>query len=68
MPHSRPLPSIGHRCHDLRLTDANKTGRIIYCMDTDTIVILEVFDKTTNKTPQSVINICKERIRQYDQL
>jgi len=68
MPRSRPMASIGRRCHELRLTDANKVWRIIYRIDADAIVILEVFDKTTNKTPQNVIKTCKERISQYDKL
>ena len=29
LPQSRPMPSIGPRCHELRINDANKTWRII---------------------------------------
>lgn len=42
MPHSRPLPSIAPRCHELRIADANATWRIVYRIDGDAIVILEV--------------------------
>lgn len=66
MPHSRPMPSIGLRCHELRINDKNLTWRIVYRIDEDAIVILHVFDKKTNKTSKQVIEICKRRIELYD--
>jgi phage-related protein len=30
MPHSRPMPDIGERCHELRIVDVDATWRIIY--------------------------------------
>jgi len=66
MPHSRPMPSIGFHCHELRITDENKIWRIIYRIDGDAIVVAEVFKKKSDKTPTSVINVCKERLRKYD--
>ncbi len=68
LPHSRPMPTIGTRCHELRINDENKTWRIIYYIDEDAIIILEVFDKKTQKTPQEVIEICKRRLRLYESL
>jgi len=65
MPHSRPMPSIGPRCHELRLHDKDKTWRMIYRIDPDTIVICEVFEKKTNKTPKSIIDICQQRLKRY---
>jgi len=38
----------------------------VYRADPDAIVILEVFSKKTPATPQSVINACKARLREYD--
>ena len=67
LPHSRPLPSIGRRCHELRIDDANATWRIIYRIDLDAIVIVDVFSKKTQKTPNSVIDTCKKRLRTYDE-
>jgi len=32
MPQSRPTPSIGPQCHELRINDKNVTWRIIYRM------------------------------------
>ena len=66
MPHSRPMPSIGSNCHELRIGDKNLTWRIIYRIDFDAIIILHVFDKKTNKTPKHVLDLCKQRIKLYD--
>lgn len=68
MPYSRPIPSIGPRCHELRITDKNLTWRIIYRIDPDAIIILHVFEKKTNKTPIQVIENCKQRIILYDSI
>ena len=66
MPHSRPMPAVGERCHELRVIDVNATWRIIYRIDPDAIVILDVFSKKTRSTPQSVINRSRKRMREYD--
>jgi len=66
LPHSRSMPLIGLRCHELRIDDQNKTWRVVYRIDNDAIVILEVFDKKTQKTPRKVIENCKRRILLYD--
>ncbi len=66
MPHSRPMVTIGRRCHELRINDKQRTWRIIYRIDPDAIVILEVFNKKTSTTPKNIIDTCKERIRSYD--
>ena len=66
MPSSRPMPSIGKRCHELRIVDEDATWRIIYRIDKDAIVIAEVFAKKTQKTPRSVIDTCKKRYMVYD--
>ncbi|HRI46403.1 MAG TPA: type II toxin-antitoxin system RelE/ParE family toxin [Ignavibacteriaceae bacterium] len=60
MPQSRPIPSIGPRCHELRINDKSSTWRIIYRIDEDAIIILEVFNKKTEQTPKHVIAICKK--------
>ncbi len=66
LPHSRPMPSIGNRCHELRIPDKGVTWRIIYRNDPDAIIILEIFAKKTDKTPQKVIDTCKRRLQLYD--
>jgi len=65
MPHSRPMPSIGSKCHELRIQDKNVTWRLIYRVEDDCILILEVFEKKTTKTPKAVIEVCKARIKDF---
>ena len=66
LPHSRPMPSVGNRCHELRVNDRGETWRLIYRIDRDAIVILEVFPKKTGKTPKQVIDACRQRLQRYD--
>ena len=66
LPHSRPMPGIGARCHELCVNDENKTWRIMYRIDPDAILILEVFGKKTKKTPQTVIEACQRRLNLYE--
>lgn len=66
LPWSRPMTAIGPRCHELRITDEKANWRVIYRIDSDAIVIVDVFQKKTRKTPEPVIAICKRRLREYD--
>ena len=65
LPHSRPMSDIGKACHELRIRDGARSWRIVYHIDASAIVILEVFSKTTTKTPQAIIDVCKARLRLY---
>jgi len=67
MPDSRAMPSIGRRCHELRVQDRDKTWRIVYRTDADAVLILEVFIKKTRQTPRGVVQACKSRARRYDE-
>ena len=60
------MPTVGRRCHELRIVDKAASWRIMYWVDVDAIVILEVFSKKTGTTPKSVIATCKERLKRYD--
>jgi len=62
------MPSIGRRCHELRIQDENTTWRIVYRSDSDGIVIVDIFAKNTQKTPVAVIQKCKARLNVYDQV
>ena len=62
------MPSIGRRCHELRIPDEGVTWRIIYRTDADAIVIAEVFAKRTGKTPKKIIGTCKQRLKRYDEV
>ena len=66
LPQSRPMPSIGARCHELRVRDENKNWRIMYRIDDDAIVVAEVFGKATRETPKIVIANCQRRLGRYD--
>jgi phage-related protein len=58
LPHSRPIPGIGVRCHEMRIVDERATWRIIYRLDDDAVVIVDVFSKKTRQTPGRVIRRC----------
>lgn len=66
MPHSRPMPSIGPRCHELRVQDEDQTWRIFYRVDTDAVVIAEVLKKKSQRTPKRVLDASKRRLAQFD--
>lgn len=66
MPQSRPMPSVGARCHELRIVDEQLTWRIMYRLDGDAVIILAVFEKKTRRTPKQVIDVCKERLKVYN--
>lgn len=67
MPHSRPMPSIGAGCHELRIRDENQNWRIVYRVDDDAVIVAEVFPKTTQQTPKRVIDLCQARLAAYDE-
>ncbi len=50
LPASRPMPVIGRRCHELRITDATVVWRIIYRVDPDAVIIADAFAKKTRNT------------------
>jgi len=52
LPHSRPMPGIGARCHELRIVDEGATWRIVYRLDADAVVIVDVFSKKTRQTQE----------------
>lgn len=68
MPASRPMPSIGPRCHELRVRDADSNWRVVYRIDADAIVIADVFAKKSNATPRRVIENCRRRLAHYDRV
>ena len=59
------MPTIGHGCHELIIIDNSVTWRIIYQIDSDAIVVLDVFKKKTRETPKHVISDCKTRLAKY---
>jgi phage-related protein len=68
MPHSRPMTAIGSRCHELRIVDVARTWRIVYRLNSDAVVVADVFQKTTQQTPARVIADCARRLKHYDRV
>ncbi len=66
MPHSRPMPAVGPRCHELRVVDEGVTWRIVYRVDPEAILIVEVFAKKTARTPAAVLEACRRRLKEFD--
>ena len=60
MPHSRPMPQIDTRCHELRIRDAGTSWRVIYSIEPDAVVVLAVFSKKDQQTPEPI----RKRVRQ----
>ena len=68
LPHSRPMPSVGASCHELRIVDISVTWRIMYHVAADAIVILDVFAKKTAATPPTIIAECRKRLADFQRV
>ncbi len=67
MPQAELLPDVGPRCGALRVRDANHNWRMMYRIDPDAVLVLEVYAKKTPKIPDEVIRRCQQRLKQYDE-
>jgi phage-related protein len=67
MPQAEPLAIIGPRCGALRVRDGGHNWRIVYRVDVDAIVIVQVYAKKTRKIPDEIIAHCKQRLKDYDE-
>jgi phage-related protein len=65
-PLSKPMKSIGPRCHELRFRDEEHSWRIFYRIDPDAILVIDVMAKKTPKTPKAEIVLCRKRLAAYD--
>lgn len=65
LPHSRPMPTVGAQCHELRINDGDHAWRIIYHVEADAVVILDVFSKKTAATPQQILETCRKRLMAF---
>src|SRR5438034_8423913 len=64
LPHSRPMPNVGVGCHELRIVDAKVNWRIMYHIAGEAVVILDVFKKQTEATPDTVMVACQRRLKE----
>ncbi len=68
LPASRPMPEIEKGCHELRVKDESRDWRVAYAVERDAILILEVFEKGSKRTPKQVKEVCRKRVREYRRL
>lgn len=68
LPHSRPMPVIGVRCHELRIIDRTKSWRLVYRLDEDAVVVVHVFEKRTQTMPKNTIDACQKRLKMLDEI
>jgi phage-related protein len=47
------------------VTDADLTWRIVYHLESEAVVILDVFTKKTQATPEATIENCQKRLAAY---
>lgn len=66
MPQGEPVPAVGPRCGAIRVPDESHTWRIMYRVDEDAVLVLEVYSKKSRKIPKEVIEICRKRLAGYD--
>ena len=66
MPDSRPMPVVGARCHELRVSDRDADWRVIYRIDHDCILVANIFQKASRTTRQSDIELAQRRLRDHD--
>lgn len=66
MPEAELLSDVGPRCGALRVRDADHNWRVMFRIDTDAVLILDVYHKKTRKIPDEVIERCRQRLKQYD--
>lgn len=66
MPLSRPMPSVGARCHELRINDEKREWRILYRVDARELVIIDVFAKKQMKTAKHIVDGAKQRLARFD--
>ncbi len=65
LPQSRPMFVIGPGCHELRTVAVDQNWRVIYHIGADEILVLDVWDKDTEKTPRIKIANCQRRLAYF---
>ena len=66
MPQGETLSNVGPRCGALRIRDGQQNWRIMYRIDADAVLVLDVYPKKTRKIPDEVIRRCGDRLKRYD--
>lgn len=66
LPHAEMLPSVGPRCGALRVRDERQNWRIMFRIDPDAVLIVDVYSKKSRKIPDEVLDRCRKRLQDYD--
>jgi phage-related protein len=65
MPVSRPMPTVEHGTHELRIKDRSGQYRVFYfTKKADAILIFHFFKKKTQETPAGEIETAKRRLKE----
>jgi len=65
MPVSRPMPSVAHGAHELRIRDRSGKLRIFYyTKHREAILVFHMFRKKTRQTPRSEIKTAQRRLKE----
>lgn len=63
--HARPLKTVGRGVWELKISDAHGQFRVVYIVRrNDRIYVLHAFQKKTQKTPQTDIDLAKTRFKE----
>ena len=65
-PQSRPMPTVGPRCHEIRVRDAEHVWRIVYRIDKDAILVAGIFAKKGKSMQQRELATAKGRLALHD--
>lgn len=57
--------SIGPGCGELRVRDGKIWWRVVHYVDADILVVLHLFQKQTEETPDDVKDLCEKRLRDF---
>ncbi len=65
MPVSRPMPTVEHGVHELRVKDRTGQYRVFYyTKKADAILVFHFFKKRTQETPSQEIETAKGRLKE----
>jgi phage-related protein len=62
----KPMKTVGQGVREIRIREAAGAFRVIYLATLgDSVVVIHVFQKKTEKTPQADIDLAKSRLRAW---
>ena len=65
----KPMPTVGSGCHEIRVRDSGGTYRVLYVASIgDRVYVLHCFQKKSQRTARSDIDLGKQRYQQMKEL